>query len=91
MRTWDAAGNLLIDFGDYLGRILGATNTGRFDGAVTGLDFSTGTPFFVMLPIDTGYAARTPVVTMGSGSISWAWRVSGASYNSPCFLVYGVR
>ena len=89
LQVWDDQGRLLVDLGDWLGRLAGssavAANTA---GSTTNVLLQSGTPFFVWVPSTeeavTG-ATTMPSVTFSGSTMSWSSvPVSGT-------LIYGVR
>ena len=89
LQVWDAAGNLILDLTDRLGRLLGiATLTNPTDGNITDAGFASGTPWFVCLPISGG-AVSTPQVGVAGNVISWDF-IAGGNYATNYKLIYGV-
>ena len=89
LQVWDDQGRLLVDLGDWLGRLAGsaavAANTA---GSTTNILLQSGTPFFVWIPSTeeavTG-PTTMPSVTFSGSTMSWSSvPVSGT-------LIYGVR
>ena len=89
LQVWDDQGRLLVDLGDWLGRLAGsaavAANTA---GSTTSVLLQSGTPFFVWIPsTEEGVIGSTtmPSVTFSGSTMSWSSvPVSGT-------LIYGVR
>ena len=51
LQVWDASGNLIIDLGSSLGRVLGvATISGSATSSIPDARLNQGTPFWVVLP-----------------------------------------
>jgi hypothetical protein len=89
LQVFDDQGRVLVDLGDWLGRLAGsvsvATNTA---GSVTNALLTTGTPFFVWIPSSPDSAKgeqNVPSVTFSGTTMSW-----GAIADSGT-LIYGVR
>jgi hypothetical protein len=89
LQVWDDQGRLLVDLGDWLGRLAGSTPvTLNTAGSITNVLLQSGTPFFVWVPSTeeavTG-ATTMPSVTFSGSTMSWSSvPVSGT-------LIYGVR
>jgi hypothetical protein len=89
LQVWDDQGRLLVDLGDWLGRLAGsAAVTASTAGSITNVLLQSGTPFFVWVPATeeavTG-ATTMPSVTFSGSTMSWSSvPVSGT-------LIYGVR
>ncbi len=89
LQVWDDQGRLLVDLGDWLGRLAGsAAVTINTAGSITNVLLQSGTPFFVWIPATeeavTG-ATTMPSVTFSGSTMSWSSvPVSGT-------LIYGVR
>ncbi len=89
LQVWDDQGRLLVDLGDWLGRLAGsAAVTINTAGSITNVLLQSGTPFFVWIPATeeavTG-ATKMPSVTFSGSTMSWSSvPVSGT-------LIYGVR
>jgi hypothetical protein len=89
LQVWDDQGRLLVDLGDWLGRLAGsAAVTINTAGSITNVLLQSGTPFFVWVPATeeavTG-ATTMPSVTFSGSTMSWSSvPVSGT-------LIYGVR
>jgi hypothetical protein len=89
LQVWDDQGRLLVDLGDWLGRLAGsAAVTANTAGSITNALLQSGTPFFVWIPATeeavTG-ATTMPSVTFSGSTMSWSSvPVSGT-------LIYGVR
>ena len=89
LQVWDDQGRLLVDLGDWLGRLAGSTTvTINTAGSTTNSLLQSGTPFFVWVPSTeeavTG-ATTMPSVTFSGSTMSWSSvPVSGT-------LIYGVR
>lgn len=89
LQVWDASGNLIVDTGDALGKVLGvATITAGTDGSVTNAGFALGDPFWQCVSQAT-YGTHQPTFSFSAGTntLSWAWE--GRS-GVDCKLVYGV-
>jgi len=89
LQVWDDQGRLLVDLGDWLGRLARSTPvTLNTAGSITNVLLQSGTPFFVWVPSTeeavTG-ATTMPSVTFSGSTMSWSSvPVSGT-------LIYGVR
>lgn len=89
LQVWDDQGRVLVDLGDWLGRLAGSTPvTANTAGSITNALLQNGTPFFVWVPSTeeavTG-ATTMPSVTFSGSTMSWSSvPVSGT-------LIYGVR
>jgi|LakMenEpi03Aug12_release.lakeMendotaPanAssembly.Ray.scaffolds.fasta_scaffold421693_2 hypothetical protein len=89
LQIWDDQGRLLVDLGDWLGRLAGsAAVTINTAGSTTNSLLQSGTPFFVWVPSTeeavTG-PTTMPSVTFSGSTMSWSSvPVSGT-------LIYGVR
>ena len=71
--------------------VLGVVDTGKNNGAITHPLFASGRPVVVSaLPV-AGTSYTIPDITISGTTITWAFRVSGASYNQPVRIAYGVR
>lgn len=89
LQVFDDQGRILVDLGDWLGRLAGsAAVTANTAGSTTNVLLQSGTPFFVWIPTTeeavTG-ATTMPNVTFSGSTMSWS-----PSYASGT-LIYGVR
>ena len=83
----DGAGNIQIDTGTRLTRILGTFNTGVTNGSITDSNLSQGTPFWFIVD---GYGSGdgyTADISASGTTISWT--ITG-SPKIACNVVYGV-
>jgi len=89
LQVFDDQGRILVDLGDWLGRLAGSTAvTASAAGSVKNVLLQSGTPFFIWIPATeeavTG-ATLMPRVTFSGSTMSWtSVPVSGT-------LIYGVR
>jgi hypothetical protein len=89
LQVWDDQGRLLVDLGDWLGRLAGsAAVTINTAGSTSNALLNTGTPFFIWIPATeeavTG-ATTIPAVTFSGSTMSWTSTPASGS------LIYGVR
>lgn len=87
VQIWEDAGNLILDVGTYVGRVLGSTTTtAGVSGSVTGVSgFDDGVGGFCVVPIGalwSGVAA--PTVTISGTTISWT------AASTAVKIIYGV-
>lgn len=95
IRTWDAAGNLLVDISDRLVRFLGSpliVSDGS-SGSITNAGFLTGSPFYIISAYDNNGWTLFPGERLYGGTVS----ISGSTltYNNPTgmgaqIIQYGV-
>lgn len=94
LQTWDAAGNILIDTNTRVGTLIGAVETGKYDGSVVNNAFSLGTPFWSVTALDATSTFYAPKVEAGfidgAWRLRWIFLVSGANYNNTFRITYGV-
>lgn len=90
LQVWNAAGVLILDTPMRLGRVLGTASIGNTNGSVSNALLTTGTPFWFVYSLNANAAVYQPVVSVAGSTLSWTWAASGASYNTPCALIYGV-
>lgn len=80
-------GEILTDFTDRLGRVLGITSSGTGAGSINVPGFSQGAPFFLTVPkagrLDTGVFMAS--VTVSGTTLSWT-----NPYGIDCTIIYGV-
>lgn len=70
---------------------LGFVNTGKSNGSITHPLFAKGRPVVISaLPLE-GTSWVVPDITISGNTLSWAFKVSGANYNQPIRIGYGVR
>lgn len=87
-RFRDPAGNLIVDLGTRLGRILGArTLTGPTNGSAVHPELAEGTPFWTVQCISSP-AAGVPTISVSGTTISWTF--AGVWDTQTFRLVYGV-
>lgn len=89
LQVFDDLGRILVDVGDWLGRLLGTVSVAiNTSGSVTNVLLQSGTPFFVWIPETQENASGTvtiPSVVFSGTTMSWSSvPVSGT-------LIYGVR
>lgn len=91
-QAFDGAGNLYMDVGDRVSRMLGSVYTYGMDGALGIAGDNTGEFFFVVMPQSSNEAAA-PVVWISAGVLYWSYSRNGpAGYdNLSCLIHYGVR
>lgn len=71
--------------------VLGTVTTGKTNGSVSHPLFARGRPVVVSVLPAEGTSWTIPDVVISGNSISWSFTVSGANYNQPVRIAYGVR
>lgn len=89
LQVWDDQGRLLVDLGDWLGRLAGSVSVGvSTAGSVTNALLTTGTPFFIWIPSSAEPPKgeqNVPIVTFSGATMSWSGIADSGS------IIYGVR
>jgi len=89
LQIFDAAGNLTIDVGSSLGRLLGSLDTGGNSGTHDEAAFNDGIPFFHVIPQAEG---RPPTVYVSGITLVWTYSDTPSYYpNVPVTIVFGIR
>lgn len=96
INVWAGDGSVVMDTSTRLGTVLGQVHTGKSDGFVVNAALGLGTPFWCCLSAESGsnYPLYQPIVTVvfeaSQWRLKWTWITSGANYNYPCNIIYGV-
>jgi len=89
LQVFDAAGNLQVDIGSSLGRVLGSVDTSASSGSISDDGFSHGTPFFIVVTQDEG---RPPSVSISGTTMTWTYASASPYYpNIATTIIYGIR
>lgn len=70
---------------------IGFVSTGKSNGSITHPMFARGLPVIISALPESGTSFTIPDIVISSSGISWTFKVSGANYNQPIRLGYGVR
>lgn len=70
---------------------LGIVSTGKSNGSVSHPLFARGRPVIISALPESGTSYTIPNIVASSTGISWTFNVSGANYNQPVRIAYGVR
>jgi len=91
LKTWDAAGNLIIDTTTRMSRVIGMTSiSGGSSGSVTDAGFLTGAPYCIAVRsgLSSGFdnSMLSPVISFAGSTMTY----SAASPTGDHLLIYGV-
>ena len=90
LRIRDAAtGNVIVDYSDRLGTIIGVVETGKNNGSVSSPAFALGEPFYALVKVDAGASVFGPKITFSGTTLSWQFRDNGLTSNASWRIVYG--
>lgn len=70
---------------------LGVVSTGKSNGSISHPLFARGRPVIISALPEAGTSFTIPDIVISGTTISWTFNVSGANYNQPVRLAYGVR
>ncbi len=87
VRTFDEAGNIILDTNSRMGRVLGTAQSGTTPGSLVHAGFAVGEPFCIVIPTGTGVQWGTPLVSFSGTTMSWSWPRAA---KTNCKLLYGV-
>lgn len=86
LRTYDAAGNIMVDTSTRLTRVLGSTTVSS-TGSVTVPEFATdGSPWYAVF-VDQSTPYAEPEITFSGTTLSWNY--GSASPRATVFIIYG--
>lgn len=88
---YDTDGTVRFGQGTSNVTILGVVDTGKSNGSITNPLLAKGKPVFGGANPVAGTGYTVPDVTFSGTTMSWSFKVSGANYNQPCRIIYGVR
>jgi hypothetical protein len=89
---WAADGTTVL-FGPGTSNVtaLGIVSTGKSNGSVSHPLFARGRPVIISALPESGTSYTIPDIVISGNTISWSFKVSGANYNQPVRLAFGVR
>jgi hypothetical protein len=90
--VWAEDGTTLL-FGPGTSNVtaLGFIDTGKSNGSITHPLFARGRPVVLSANPIEGTSWTIPDIVISGNTISWTFHQSGANYNQPCRIGYGVR
>jgi hypothetical protein len=89
LQIWDATSNLILDTTSRIPKLLGSTTVST-NGNLNNSDFSTGTPYALVLPITEGVGEihTLPEVTFSGNTMTWTY--VGGMTNLQVLIIYGI-
>lgn len=70
---------------------LGVVSTGKSNGSISHPLFARGRPVIISALPEAGTSFTIPDIVISGNMISWTFNQSGANYNQPVRLAFGVR
>ena len=93
LAIWSEDGRLLFGPTTSNVTVLGIVNTGKSNGSINNPALSIGMPVVVQALASEGDITSfyMPRIQFSGSTLSWSFEVSGANYNVPARIIYGVR